>query len=268
MIVYGLWLNDPAIGGLGYNVYVTGDEFKGMYEQVDGKYRSVVEPPEDIDVALMEASLAEAGISYKKGKPNKTLAGLFKDPTVQKAMPLSRTSMSATERDEYLGLFNSTRWDRVIPDELLRSPDFKDAFSTARFNGVLKVSDLKTGADYRLVLFSRSGKENSASVVLVVDGEDGTFRQATWVGEDQPYLPVSFKEALEIAAKALGTTDDLKMWEARLVWNRETDDSKFFPIYEITVSGVAVVYVYQDASFDVEKAPVVHEGPARVRSSL
>jgi hypothetical protein len=101
-----------------------------------------------------------------------------------------------------------------------------------------------------------------------MDGEDGKFRKATWVGEDQSYLPISRKEALEIAAKALRTTGDLKKWEIRLVWDKEANDSNFFPMYEITVRGVAVVYVYQDGSFDVEKAPVVYVKPVPVRPSL
>jgi hypothetical protein len=266
MTVYGLWLNDPAIGGLGYNVYLTGDEFKDMYEQVDGKYRSVVEPPEGIDVIKVEANLRKARVSYVKGRQNKMLANVFKDLRVKRTS--SFVSMSITDRNEHLRLFEAIRWDRVIPNELLRSPDFKNVFSKTRFNGVLKVTDLNTNADYRLVLFSQSGKENSASVVLAMDGEDGKFRKATWVGEDQSYLPISRKEALEIAAKALRTTGDLKKWEIRLVWDKEANDSNFFPMYEITVRGVAVVYVYQDGSFDVEKAPVVYVKPVPVRPSL
>jgi hypothetical protein len=211
MTVHGLWLNDPAIGGLGYNVYVTGDEFRDMYEQVDGKYRSVVEPPEGIDVVKVEANLRKARISYVKGKRNQMLANVLKDLRVQKASSSFSTSTLEAEAELCLRLYKGVRWDGVIPRELFNSPDFKNIYSKSRYRNTLHVADLDGGEDYGLVVFSRSRKINTASMVLIVEKEEGNFRQATWDSEDQDYLPVSRKEAVEIAMKALGV-DPIKIY--------------------------------------------------------
>jgi hypothetical protein len=115
------------------------------------------------------------------------------------------------------------------------------------------VADLETAEDYDLVLFSRSGKENTASVALLVEEKTGAFRQASWISEDHTYL--SEKEALEIVRKTLPY--DTNAWKIRLIWNKEFDQSRFQPVYEVsTPFGATVFYVLQDGSVEGSLIPV------------
>jgi len=251
----GAWLNDPKAGGLGYNVYLTADDFKAIYEPVDGSYRYAAEPPQDIDLDELDDVLDSMDIIYVRGKPNSELANAM---MARNDMQLSVRKMDV-EPVEIEEVFKKVNWDGVIPAELLASPDFKDIYSQTRFNGTLNVADLETAEDYDLVLFSQSGKENTASVVLMVEEESGTFRQASWISEDQKYL--SEQEALEIAEKSLLLSKkplhhDTNDWKIRLIWNKEYDQSRFQPIYEVSTPFGATVYVLQDGSYFVEGNPI------------
>jgi hypothetical protein len=263
MEVHGLWLNDPAINGLGYNVYLTGDEFKATYEPVDGKYRSVCEPPDNIDEALLETSLRAARIQYRKGKPHTGVQDALDATKASSAVDDVRRNDASLAGDSTAihlkEVFKEIDWDEVIPTLLLTSPDFMNIYSKTHFTGTMTVADLDAAEEYELVLFSRSGAANSASVVLMIEEESGAFRQATWTSEDQSYL--SAKRALEIARKAVccssetakGTGNMATKWTSRLVWGKKHNQSRFQPIYEITAPSGQRVYVLQDGSFFLER---------------
>ena len=268
MEVHGLWLNDPSIGGLGYNVYLTGDEFKNTYEQVDGKYRSVCEPPEGIDVVLLNQNLAASTIKYARGKPNMKLS----------------TAMMIKGNAEIRGAeFEEVNWEDVIPGYLMNSSDFSKIYSNCKFNGTLEVADLTKGDTYQLATFSR-GIEfkpiekkvcrlsrvridkpyNTASIVLLVNEETGEFRQATYTAEDEKYLSLTADEAVAIAkgavskeikkidnkCMAIGTIDERGGFNVRLVFDEECS-SRFLPMYEVTMHDGTIVCVLQDGTYIV-----------------
>ena len=256
--VLGLWLNDPKINGLGFNFYAIGEEFKDMYETVEGSYRYVAEPPEDSVLNALDAGMDAVEISYLEGKSD---AGLANALSLQKRLVMSPDEFISQTNEEMKkaeALYSDIRWQELVPNELKVSPDFNGIFSQTSFNGVLKVTDLTTGEDYALALFSQSGKANTASVVLMLGEETGGFRQATWTGEDQAYLPLSVKEAMKIARKVLVSevieldadllTLDQKI---RLVWDKDFARSRFLPAYEISLEG-GIIYVFQDGSYSVE----------------
>jgi len=55
--VFGFWINDPAVGGLGNNTYVTVEQFLDSYylplnvgdETYNGKYLAITDPYESVD---------------------------------------------------------------------------------------------------------------------------------------------------------------------------------------------------------------------------
>ena len=78
-------------------------------------------------------------------------------------------------------------------------------------------------------------------VVIIVDAEDGHFKEASWVKEPVKYLPVTEEEALRIAGKPGAT--------AELVY---TSGSPYYPDWKIT-DGCSVYYVNQQGElFDAD----------------
>ena len=71
LIVYGFWLNDPSIGGLGANTYVTVSRFLSIYylplnvpgDTYNGKYLTITDPPKDIPVTIPDAKVLIAETS-------------------------------------------------------------------------------------------------------------------------------------------------------------------------------------------------------------
>lgn len=273
---YGLWLNDPKESGIGYNIYLTGDEFKSIYEHVDGSYRFVAEPPEFSVRNLIEANLNKVAIKYVRGKINLDLADLmlsadnleFEKNTsslsgIEKAENKLKGVLSALEiREKKIEeRFFRINWEDIIPAELLASADFHSIFSRCRFKRTLEVIDLNADEAYELVLFGQSRYRYDASVVLLV-GVDGAFCRASWTNDDQKYL--SKKDALGIARKAVCKTGriqkilpcEFRLWQIRLVWDKRFDQSKFKPVYEVSAPFGQTVFVMQDGSYIVEGKPL------------
>ena len=255
MTVYGLWINDPAQGGLGYNVYLTGDEFQDMYEPIEGQFRSVCEPPNlsDDEMEQLETSLEGANVCFERGMSNKKLADKFREKVSMLSLNASSKFSEIMTRE----LIDES-WEEIIPEQLLNAPDFNNIYTKCTLAQTIQVVDLDNGDDYILVTFSQSGN-NSASIVLQIDVNSGRFRKATWTLEDMEYLPISKVEALQIATNALHkemkiSTDMItKKFNSliRLVHNKECGESCFMPMYEVNIFN-NIVYVMQDGSYSLE----------------
>ena len=289
LTVYGMWFNDPSIGGLGANAYITGEDFKeNVFNPIDDYYRSVTEPPTDLDVELFNQNLEASQISYVRGK---------------QVAELSMAMATMGDAQVRAAEFEKVNWEDVIPPDLRKAPDFKSIYENCSFNDSLKVADLEAGNIYELVTFrqgtdfvltgasctSMKGTDDvmwtckyadgtvkrfkfpigtlypAASIVLLVDEEDGEFRQATWVGEDETYPPLTEDEAIRIAMKAVGKKqlkriDDKKLiaigriderggdTNVRLVFDDDCS-SRFLPMYEVTMEDGAVVRIMQDGTY-------------------
>jgi len=77
-------------------------------------------------------------------------------------------------------------------------------------------------------------------VVVLVDAEDGSFKEASWVADPVKYLPVSREEALELVFDEVGVPAEKPIIE--LVYH---DSSPYYPDWKITVGG-SVFFVSQD----------------------
>jgi hypothetical protein len=88
-------------------------------------------------------------------------------------------------------------------------------------------------------------------VVVVVDADDGSFKEASWVGDPVKYLPVSKIEALKLA---LGEMRIMSASRLRSDLNSKPtielvyrDASPYYPDWKITVND-QVFYVGQDGT--------------------
>ncbi len=93
-------------------------------------------------------------------------------------------------------------------------------------------------------------KQEKTLVVVIVDAEDGSFKEASWVADAVEYLPVSKIEALKLALSAIDITsaNELSNLSTKptieLVYRNA---SPYYPDWKITVDG-DVYYVSQDGT--------------------
>ncbi len=93
--------------------------------------------------------------------------------------------------------------------------------------------------------------EKRTLVVVLVNADDGSFKEASWVDEPMKYLPVSKVGALELVYAGMKPPATKPMIE--LV---HRDGSTYYPDWKITI-GKTVFFVSQDGT-------VESEGPALV----
>jgi hypothetical protein len=92
--------------------------------------------------------------------------------------------------------------------------------------------------------------EKTLAVVLV-DAEDGSFKEASWVADPVTYLPVSKIEALKLALGEIDITSARELkWELEskpMIELVYAGESPYYPDWKITVGGT-VFYVSQDGT--------------------
>ncbi len=98
--------------------------------------------------------------------------------------------------------------------------------------------------------------------MVLVDAEDGSFKEASWVADPAKYLPVAKTEALKLALGELHAelhivakkdAKDLEIIEQKptieLVYR---DSSPYYPAWKITVNE-KVFYVSQDGTMSCDE---------------
>ncbi len=84
-------------------------------------------------------------------------------------------------------------------------------------------------------------KKNTLVVVLV-DAEEGSFKETSWVDDPMKYLPVSKEEALKLVLADVGTSETKPIIELVNI-----DNSPYYPAWKITIDK-KVFYVSQDGT--------------------
>ena len=85
-------------------------------------------------------------------------------------------------------------------------------------------------------------------VVVLIDAQDGHFKEASWVNEPMEYLPVSQKEALELAFEEI----ELNTVKDKPVIKLVQSLSSYYPDWKITI-GDRVLYVSQEGIVTSDK---------------
>ncbi|MBN1269831.1 MAG: hypothetical protein JXB04_09600, partial [Kiritimatiellae bacterium] len=227
--VHGLWLNDPAFAGLGYNVYVAAEEMAGIYTPSgpggSGYYLVVEPPPDPVELELAMASIRDATLELARPEGDADVAAYLQALSGDCPVTGGGTrTLGETTCDPSLL--------KVIPFALLQDAGFMAAFSQADAHNVYTVN--ADDPDHSYVL-TAGGLRGPATTVFVLkmDPESGALRQATWQDAPGMYPPVSREAAiwLGLAGKA-----DATLVSADLVYDPAADASAFFPRWRITYS--------------------------------
>jgi hypothetical protein len=242
--VYGFWMNDPAITGIGQNSFKTAAECEKTYflpvtskDKYNGKYVSVCEPPETL-------SGTEVGIEEI----------ITNEHTVMLAdtiRPVIDSENDITVIDRVKQELSAFSWNKIFDKRLLNDDKFTQAYAKSFLSSVIYVQRQdNTYLDYCLIPFSKyyNGKF-LISLVVIVDAKDGYFKEVSWVNTPVNYSLMS-KEKAVAKSENVAARNGLHIENptARLVWfPSENASSPYYPFWEI-ISGSKRYYVHQNGN--------------------
>ena len=271
--IYGFWINDPNPTGIGENSYKCVDQWTSEYyfnltgvddpvnDTYYNKYVAVCEPPEQPDVEitivhsaarldgpvkpeLMGLDVVKAaidGVNEELVPYDHAFAEVFAKTIAGR--PLLVTDESG---DYYLVPFNMPIEKRPIP--------FRKPVEIENVDGgmvkLISVVDGKAVIKPVPIELIRI-KEKRTLVVVIVDAEDGSFKEASWVADPVKYLPVSKREALKFVFKEIRQSR-LRPFGRPVIELVHRAASPYSPDWKITI-GQMVFYVSQDGTVSYDK---------------
>jgi hypothetical protein len=282
--IYGFWINDPNDGpeSIGENTYKTVDQWtEEYYLELSGvrdcddyryKYVALFEPPKQ--------PAREVRAVHAKPRFDKTITPVMMENTFM-AYGIEQKALERTVKDDETLKIVKAAIDGVTEELIPYDAEFAEIFAkTVPGKPMLVSSD---NGDYYVVPFNVPVKERPqvkkrrhvakprpimpikverTLVVVLVDAEDGSFKEASWVADPAKYLPVAKTEALKLALGELHAelhivakkdAKDLEIIEQKptieLVYR---DSSPYYPAWKITVNE-RVFYVSQDGTVSCDE---------------
>ena len=291
--VSGFWINDPnsTVSGIGENSYKTAAEWNATYYKVisdplyypyyDGKYITVLEPPEhdaDVRIVPVKPRLIDAITPELMTKPlmvygveQLALEKVVKDDELlkivkaaidgvtdelvpydaefavvfAKTVPGEPMLVTSDNEDYYIVPFN-------VPVEVKSIKKVPVAIERPKVSGLKKLERVKRMDANAVIepIAIEPIKVERTLVVVRVDAVDGSFKEVSWVADPVKYLPVSKREALKLA---LGEVQIASASELSNLQSTPTielvhrDASPYYPDWKVTI-GDDVFYVGQDGT--------------------
>lgn len=264
--VYGFWLKDPSISGIGKDTYKTAAECASTYflplatsDNYNGKFVQVAEPPS----ALSNANVNIAGI-------------------VSESANLAYIGVNSALRPTGNVPIVKKDWRDILPAQLLLDADCQASFNgSVRGNSLFVKRVYMKDSDYYLIPFNKRNNKGQllTSGVIIIDGQDGSFKEASWSKTPEKFLKVNKQDAIMLIRNYIQkyfsdalmhlprtprkdyfkqadilrkTAAKLLSWvryaKADLFWDPSTDNSlsPYQPYWELNTNGYVWV-VTQDA---------------------
>jgi hypothetical protein len=288
--VYGFWVNDPHPDGIGENSYKTAEEWTETYykpldtnDTWDGEYVAILEPPEEdvgditiisskerFDIAIVPMQMEKMLMVYEveqlalekvvtDDESLKIVKAAIEGVTeelipydTEFAAVFAKTSAGAPmlvtsdNGDYYLVPFNVPVIER---QPLKKVPVEIERVKASGFKKFERVKSLAANTVIEPIVIEPIKVERTF-VVVRVDAEDGSFKEASWVADPVKYLPVSKIEALKLALSEVQITSASGLSNLQSKPNVELvyrDASPYYPDWKITVDGT-VFFVGQDGT--------------------
>ncbi len=225
--VFGFWINDPypsALGGIGENSYKTANELLSTYylplatgDSYDGQYVAVCEPPGRDPSKRIRLKDSK----YRFDQPTKDLLSYVR------SLKKPPANLVADANRKIVASALSGVAEQLSPyDEAFRNRIAKTSAGTPLFVA------RQGGGDYYLVPL----EDKATAAVIIVDAEEGFFKEASWVESSVSYPAVSEAKALDLVLVAL----DKYGMDRSLIKNAETSlylegGNPYHPDWRITV---------------------------------
>lgn len=259
--VYGFWMKDPQVTGIGQNTYKTAAECESTYflplvaigDPYNGLLLQIAEPPAQLPNDRLEIT---GNAKIKKGSAR------IKEHTRDLAN-LEFVGVKLTKKDHKnvngtMASLGSTSpiikqsWRDLVDPYLLTDSEAVAAFKDTQMGASILVDRIDIGgSDYYLVPFGKfiEGKF-LASAVIMLDANNGYFREASWTKEPEKFLKVDKTRAIDLVMKrqAYATADSsyIQTREAELIWKPNGySSSPYKPYWKVYING-RIWYVTQE----------------------
>lgn len=267
--IYGFWVNDPLPGGIGANSYKTISDWNSTYYQAMtegdyiGEYLGIFEPPESVEECDLILAEPTPRFTAEQKEQLKEITGSDEIPEYLEKWIVQAAIDGVTEElipfDENFELvFNST-----VPGKpmFIESKNGDDYFAVP-FNLPLQPkASSKSGIIEKSKKTQDISKEKFAentAVVILIDAEEGSFKEASWTTDGVKYLPISILEAEQIAIKTAAEVGlKIKKPHPELVHRTSTP---YYPEWRVIIREEKIaIYISQDGTVTVEDLVI---GPA------
>lgn len=197
--VYGFWIKDPLVPGIGQDTYKTAAECAATYfvplsttDSYNGKFIQVAEPPLEMSNAKVEIlqPVANAG--------NLQFIGVTSPAVEAKALSYM-ASLSVTSASKVA--IKKNNWSDIVPSTMLSDPDCQAAFNeTRKGKPVLVKREDVENSDYYLVPFKKHVKKSGllTSAVVILDANSGYFKEASWTLAPEKFLKINKNNAVRL----------------------------------------------------------------------
>ena len=230
--IYGFWIKDPLVSGIGENKYATADECRNTYfrplvttDAYNGMYVQIAEPP-------AELSKAQADLARPMQDPDNLQLVSF--ALQQTAMPDEAKGKTAYARPRKRDL----GWKNIIDPLLLTDKEVTKAFEGTNPERPVFVRRLDArNKDYYLIAYRKSkARRNFASGVIIIDAALGYFKEASWAKKPIIYNLMSKDQAIYLVKKTLPRKYKIKNIIARLVWQPgKYSSSPYKPFWQVII---------------------------------
>jgi len=257
--VYGFWLNDPAVSGIGENSYKTAQELASTYylplvsrDSWNGKFVAVAEPPKiqskaKVSLARPNMSKTSSGLSSLLQSSDQINA--LKQNYFTYLIKYDKLNMVYASLNRALNRFN---WKGIADQYLANDAGFNAAIKNPVTTTALKIRSLDSKVkDYYLVIFDKNLKRMPlTSAVLIVDANNYALREASWVKAPVFYPRLDANQAILLAqrkASVLYWRSKMAVAsQAELVWQAgKISTSPYKPFWRVVV-GNNVWFVTQE----------------------
>jgi YVTN family beta-propeller protein len=250
--VYGFWMKDPQVTGIGQNTYKTAEECASTYflplatgDAYDGLLLQIAEPPEAMDTN--EGRVQSGKVTIKK----------YSEVVEKNQANLAVASV------RLLNVPAEKSWRDLVPQALLNDAEVVKAFSGTEMGKPILVR--RTDDDnlsYYLVPFGLYSDSSFLSTgVVITDADTSYFKEASWTREPEKFLRVNEERAIYLVKRKLKlTTTTSSSISTELVWEPNSySPSPYKPYWAVNVNG-RIWYVTQDERIIAKtKTPIVHK---------
>ena len=203
--VYGFWMKDPRVSGIGQNTFKIAAECQSTYflplatgDAYNGLFLQVAEPPAQMSQAIVEipkptADLANLGFIGVGAVTEDSGGG-------NQLMAMSSSLSAASAGISNKPLIKKKSWRDLVDRHLLADSEAVSAFEGTIMGKSVFVDRTDGGADYYLAPFYKRVKGKSlVSAVMILDASAGYFREASWTASPAgELLKISEGEALRL----------------------------------------------------------------------